>query len=91
MTLWLLILHVFNFALPALAMALLMPWVGRWVLGAGLRPWHQHMVWHALMGMGVLTLCLWLQGHDGTMAAYAALVLSAATLEWLLRSGWRQR
>ena len=32
MTVWLLLLHLLNFVLPALAMALLMPWAGRWVM-----------------------------------------------------------
>jgi hypothetical protein len=90
MTVWQLILHLFNFVLPALAMALLMPWAGRWVMGVGGR-WRQHMLWHFLVGVGVLTLGLVLQGNDGTMATYAALVLVAATLEWVLLRAWAQR
>ena len=49
------------------------------------------MLWHFLVGVGVLTLGLVLQGNDGTMATYAALVLVAATLEWVLLRAWAQR
>jgi hypothetical protein len=88
MTFWQLVLHLFNFVLPALFMAVFMPFAGRWVMG----PRHPHLahriLWHALAGVTVLAVGLIVQGHDGTMATYAALVLVAAGLEWLLQKGW---
>jgi hypothetical protein len=44
---------------------------------------------HAAAGAAVLVLGLLLQGQDGRMATYAALVLVSATLEWALHRGWR--
>jgi hypothetical protein len=49
MTVWQLILHLFNFVLPALAMALLMPWAGRWVMGVGGTPFKRRMLVHAVV------------------------------------------
>lgn len=90
MTVWQLTLHLFNFVLPALAMALLMPWAGRWVMRThkGL-PLRRRMAVHALCGVAVLLLGLVLQGHDGQMATYAALVLTAASAEWAMHRGWK--
>jgi len=39
----------------------------------------------------VLVLGLVLQGHDGKMSTYMALVLVAATVEWALHRGWTQK
>lgn len=49
------------------------------------------MLVHALIGGLVLAAGLVLQGQDGTMATYAALVLVAATTEWALHRGWASR
>jgi hypothetical protein len=46
------------------------------------------MLWHVVLGVLVLGGGLALQGSDGTMATYAALLLMAATLEWALHRGW---
>ena len=89
MTLWQLAWHLFNFALPALAMALFMPLAGRWVMGPGGWPWGRRTVVHALSGLLVLAAGLVLQGHDGKMSTYFALVLLAATAEWAMHRGWR--
>ena len=91
MTVWQLTLHLFNFFLPALAMALLMPLAGRWVMGSGHRSFTRRMLVHALIGGLVLAAGLVLQGQDGTMATYTALVLVAATTEWALQRGWASR
>jgi len=88
MTFGLLMLHLLGFVLPALAMALFMPWAGRWVMGARARPMLRRMVVHALIGVLVLLAGLWLHGQDGKMSTYIALVLVAATLEWLMHRGW---
>ena len=88
MTVWQLILHLFNFVLPALAMALLMPWAGRWVMGVGGTPVKRRMLVHALLGVLVLVAGLVFQGNDGKMSTYMALVLVTATAEWWMLRGW---
>jgi hypothetical protein len=88
MTVWQLILHLFNFVLPALAMALVMPWAGRWVIGAGGWPIKRRMLVHAVAGVLVLVAGLALHGNDGKMSTYMALVLVTATAEWWMLRGW---
>ena len=85
------LLHLIHFVLPALALALCMPLAGRWVMGAGPVSWRRRVFWHALAGVGVLVAGLLIQGHDGRMSTYAALVLVAGTLEWALHRGWQRR
>ena len=91
MTVWQLILHLFNFVLPALAMAVLMPWAGRWAMGVGGTPVKGRMLVHAVAGVLVLVAGLVLQGNDGQMSTYMALVLVAATAEWAMQRGWASR
>ena len=91
MTLWQLVLHLFNFVLPALAMAVFMPSAGRWVMGPGGWPWARRMAVHAVLGLLVLVAGLVLQGHDGKMSTYIALILLAATAEWAMHRGWTRR
>ena len=88
MTFWQLVLHLFHFSLPALAMAILMPLAGRTVMGAGRTRLRRRMGVHALSGLVVLVGGLLLHGQDGKMSTYIALVLVAATTEWLLQRGW---
>ena len=90
------LIHLIHFVLPALALAVCMPLAGRWVMGAGSKgagsmAWPRRVFWHALAGVGVLVAGLLIQGHDGRMATYVALVLVAATLEWALHRGWLRR
>ena len=42
-----------------------------------------------VVGAAALLAALWLSGRDGTMLAYAALVLASATSQWLLGRGWK--
>ncbi|MGV0961175.1 MAG: hypothetical protein ACOYB1_15205 [Limnohabitans sp.] len=91
MTFWQLLLHLFNFVLPAVAMAALMPWAGRWVMGSGGAPVRRRMAIHALAGVLVLVAGLVLQGQDGKMSTYAVLVLVAATTEWAMHRGWTRQ
>jgi len=88
MTVWQLILHLFNFVMPALAMALLMPWAGRWVIGVVGTPFKRRILVHALLGALVLVAGLVLQGNDGKMSTYMVLVLVTATAEWWMLRGW---
>ena len=49
------------------------------------------MLVHAFIGGLVLAAGLVLQGQDGTMATYTALVVVAASTEWALQRGWARR
>lgn len=91
MTFGLLLLHLWGFVLPALAMALVMPWAGRWVMGPGSVSVLARTAIHAGMGVLVLLAGLWWSGQDGKMNTYIALVLVSATLEWLLHRGWSHK
>lgn len=91
MTFWQLMLHLLGFVMPALAMAVFMPLAGRWVMGPGGSSWRRRMGLHALSGVLVLVAGLWVQGQDGKMNTYIALVLTAATLEWVLNKAWKRR
>ena len=84
------VFHFFGFILPALAMAVLMPLAGRWVMGRGGMPWPRRALWHLLAGVMVLAGGLVLQGQDGQMSTYAVLMAVAGTLEWTLHWGWRR-
>jgi hypothetical protein len=88
MTFWQLAVHLFSFTLPALAMALFMPLAGRWVMGPGRKGLRRRMGVQVLSGLVVLVGGLLLHGQDGKMSTYIALVLVAATTEWLLQRGW---
>jgi hypothetical protein len=91
MTFGLLVLHLLGFVLPALAMAVCMPWAGRWLMGIGPTPMRRRLAVHAVSGVLVLVLGLWLHGQDGKMSTYIALVLVAATAEWAMQRAWHIR
>jgi hypothetical protein len=91
MTLWHMLLHLFSFVLPAVVMAAFMPLAGRWVMGPSAQPLRRRMAVHALSGVLVLAVGLWLHGQDGKMSTYLALVLVAATTEWLMHRGWAHK
>jgi len=90
MSFWQLILHFAGFVMPAMFMAMVMPLVGRWVMGPGRYSMRQRMGMHAMSGVLVLLLGLWLLGNDGKMSTYMVLVLSAASLEWVLSQAWKR-
>lgn len=91
MSFWQLILHLFNFVLPALTMAMFMPWAGRWVLGVHGIDMRRRMAVHAVCGVLVLVAGFWLHGQDGKMSTYISLVLVAASVEWWMQRGWMAR
>jgi len=85
-----LLLHLLNFAAPALFLALLLPLLARLVLPK--RPAaREKWAWVAMnfvAGLAVLGAGLWWFGHDGKMATYAALVAVMASGQWLASRAW---
>jgi hypothetical protein len=81
--------HAVNFAAPALWLALLLPWLDRFLTGkrasAFSRPAQFWLIFTT--GLVVLALGLVLWGQDGKMLTYLALVATAATGQWLMRKG----
>ena len=83
--------HLLNFVAPAAVLALLLVPMARLLMpkpAPALSWWAQAAIVF-IVGCAVLVAGLWLQGRDGKMSTYAALVLASATCQWLLRRGWR--
>lgn len=86
------LLHLFNFAAPALVLALLLPLCSRFFNGKqvpALAWWVQAAI-NFVVGIAVLLVGLWLWSRDGKMVTYALLVLALASSQWLLSRGWRK-
>ena len=85
------VFHLFGFAAPAVAVALLVALAARVFLPA--RPerlsWWAQAAINSVAGMLVLAGGLWYFGVDGKMATYTALVLAIATCQWFSSRGWR--
>ena len=83
--------HLFNFAAPALFLALLLALGGRFVgpKGASSLTWYAQAAINSVVGCAVLLTWLWWLARDGRMLTYAALVLACASSQWLLLRGWR--
>ena len=83
--------HLFNFAAPALFLALLLALGGRFLgpKGASSLTWYAQAAINSVVGCTVLLAGLWWLGRDGRMLTYAALVLACASCQWLLQRGWR--
>ena len=92
MNLWNALIHLLNFAAPALALALSLPLLARFmdrfseVNRAKNLGWLAQVAINLIAGLTVLTAGLWLFGRDGKMATYAALVLVLASTQWGM--GW---
>lgn len=87
-----LVTHFAGFAAPALLVGLLLA-----VLGSFFMPNRPAVrsVWacaaiNFVAGLVVLAAGLWWFGHDGKMVTYAALVVAAATSQWLAGGAWRR-
>ncbi len=90
---WLgILLHLLNFAAPAAALALLLPWAPRllWKEPAPSLSWWSQAAINFVVGVVVLLGCLWWLGRDGKMVAYGLLVLALASSQWLLSRAWRK-
>lgn len=84
--------HFWNFSLPALAMALLMPVLGRVFFrhrgaSSSRLPYALQFATQGLCGLGVLVAGMLWTGQDGRMATYVALVLVAASVQAVIQRG----
>ena len=78
------IVHLLNFAAPAVFIALLVTLIARVLV----RKQAVALVWHAQTAIN-LVVCLilmlaglWYFGRDGAIASYTAMVLGCATSQW---------
>ena len=85
-------MHFINFVAPALVLALVLPLLGRVLLGKAsvTRAWWVQVAINFAAGVAVLLAGLWWWGRDGKMATYAALVVVVASCQWALARGWRR-
>lgn len=85
-----LLTHLMGFAAPALFLALALPLAARLALrrSNAVSFWAQAAL-VLLAGVTVLAAGLWWFGRDGKMATYAALVVAAASTQWLALRAWR--
>ena len=87
------ILHTFNFILPAWFLAGMCVGGARLAVRAGLprAPWHwtTQVLVQGVLGSAVLVAGLVGLGVDGKMTTYAALVVGAAAVQWLMCRAWR--
>lgn len=95
MTAYLLTNHLLNFTAPAAFVALVVVFLA-WLFSRFFKSkkplaytlWAQIAIVF-VAGVIILTAGLLFFGHDGKMLTYAALVLGAATCEWVLLRGWK--
>ena len=83
--------HLLNFCAPAFALAVAVPVFAR-LTGAGKAAGAAFALQSAVnfaACLAVLLAGLWVSGHDGKMATYAAMVLVCATTQWLMQRAWR--
>jgi hypothetical protein len=84
------LIHLFSFAAPALAVAVLVALGARLLLRGAQRPgWWASMLANSAAGVVALGAGLWWFGRDGKMATYAVLVVAVATAQWLVGRAWR--
>jgi uncharacterized membrane protein YdcZ (DUF606 family) len=79
-----LIFHLLNFAIPALAVGVLVALASPFLYRrrAVARSWYAQAAINFVVGLLTLVAALAFFGNDGKMAAYAALVLAVALSQW---------
>ena len=91
--------HLLNFLLPACFVGWLLALAGAFFLGGagagGAPAGRLRRTWRAgwintLAGCLASAAALVVLGRDGEMAGYAALVLAAASSQWMLLRGWQR-
>ena len=78
------LVHLLNFAAPALFVALAMVLLARILVRkqALALVWHTQVAINFVVCLVLLLAGLWHFGHDGTIASYTAMVLACATSQW---------
>ncbi len=85
-----LLIHALNFSAPAAFLAVLMPLLAKLVMrkqSVPLDVWAQVLVNFAVC-LAVQLAGLVFFGRDGKFATYTALVICAATSQWVLSRAW---
>ncbi|TAG27479.1 MAG: hypothetical protein EAZ37_04770 [Burkholderiales bacterium] len=84
--------HAINFMLPAVFVALFVTFAGHFLkqnkLLAG--KFIARAAINFVVCLAVLIVGLILTGRDGKMLTYLAMVLAAATVQWIFSGGWRK-
>ena len=78
------IVHLLNFAAPAVFIALLVAFLARILVKkqAAAFVWYVQAAINLVVCLILLLAGLWYFGRDGTIASYAAMVLGCATSQW---------
>ena len=78
------VLHLLNFAAPALSIALLVALLARILVRkqAVALVWHVQAAINCVVCLVLMLAGLWYFGRDGTIASYTAMVLGCATSQW---------
>jgi hypothetical protein len=86
------VFHALGFMLPALAVALMVTFAGRFLKQN--RPLALSFIARSAINFVVcltaLLIGLVLTGRDGKMMTYLAMVLASGTVQWLISGGWRK-
>ncbi len=85
-------LHLLNLMLPALWMALAMCGLNQFLKKNKPLPvkWIALFAIHFVACLLVLLIGLVITGRDGKMLTYLAMLLTSATIQWLIASRWRK-
>ena len=80
------LLHVLYFGAPAAFLALTLPTCARLFRSSQRKTvsWATQALTIFLTALGVLCVGLWQLGSDGKMTTYAAMVLTAASVQWFM-------
>lgn len=83
--------HLLNFAAPALAVGFLCALAGRLSRPRpGAPAWWVQGAINAAAALAALVGGLVFWGRDGTMSAYAALVVASGTSQWMVSRRWQK-
>ncbi len=83
--------HLFNFALPAIVLAVMLPLLLRWTaMGRSAKAsLPRQMLALTLVNLVVLVAGLLWFGHDGKMVTYLTMAIASACTSWLLLRAWQ--
>ena len=78
------IVHLLNFAAPAVFIALLVTLIARVLVGkqAVALVWYAQVAINLVVCLILMLAGLWYFGRDGAIASYTAMVLGCATSQW---------